>query len=216
MTLSRKGAKSGTHSRNLRSTGTKVEECVQGISELHAALEKQTRSTHSRARRSTHLCIAEALEQQTATAEVLQAISSSPAELGTIFQAMLEKAVRLCEARLGVLYRYESGFFHPAALAGAPPALADFIWQRGSFAPSVGAALDRLLQTKTGGPYPRPGKAAIPGPLGRPLWARDLISTFQCSRMMNWSASSQSGARRCGRSPTSRLSWSRISQTRPS
>ena len=146
--MSRKGAKSGTHSRNLRSTGTKVEECVQGISESHAALESKLEAL-TRELAEARTCIAEALEQQTATAEVLQAISSSPAELGTIFQAMLEKAVRLCEARLGVLYRYESGFFHPAALAGAPPALADFIWQRGSFAPSVGAALDRLLQTKT-------------------------------------------------------------------
>ena len=66
-----------------------------------------------------------------------------------MFDAMLTNATRLCEAILGALYRYEGGLFHPAALTGAPPALADFIWQRGSFVPAVGAALDRLLQTKT-------------------------------------------------------------------
>ena len=92
--------------------------------------------------------LTEALEQQAATSEVLGVISSSPGELEPVFQAMLANATRLCEARLGILYRYDNGLFHPAALVGAPPALADFIWQRGPFIPPVGAALDRLLQTK--------------------------------------------------------------------
>ena len=92
--------------------------------------------------------LTEALEQQAATSEVLGVISSSPGELEPVFQAMLANATRLCEARLGILYRYDNGLFRPAALVGAPPALADFVWQRGPFIPHVGAALDRLLQTK--------------------------------------------------------------------
>jgi len=47
-----------------------------------------------------------------------------------------------------MLYRYDNGLFHPAALVGATPALADFIWKRGPFVPPTGIALDRLLRTK--------------------------------------------------------------------
>ena len=58
----------------------------------------------------------EALEQQTATSEVLKVISSSTGELHPVFQAMLENAVQICEARFGVLFRYEDGKFRQAAM----------------------------------------------------------------------------------------------------
>src|SRR4029077_1198952 len=92
--------------------------------------------------------LTESLEQQTATAEVLQVISSSPGELEPVFQSMLENATRVCEAKFGVMFHYDAGVFRPAALLGVPPALAEAIQQRGSFYPSAGAALDRLLRTK--------------------------------------------------------------------
>jgi GAF domain-containing protein len=73
--------------------------------------------------------LTEALEQQTATSDVLQVISNSPGELQPVFESMLENAVRICEAKFGVLHRYESGLFYPVAAQGIPPALAEHLRQ---------------------------------------------------------------------------------------
>src|SRR5262245_21209506 len=92
--------------------------------------------------------LSESLEQQTATSEVLRVISSSPGELEPVFQAMLEKAVRICEAKFGTLFRYGDRAFYPAAMVNAPSAYAEFMHRRESFQAPPGTLLDRLLRTR--------------------------------------------------------------------
>ena len=69
----------------------------------------------------------ESLQQQTATADVLRVISASPGELEPVFQAMLENAVRLCEAKFAMLFLYEENQFRAVAKWNIPPAYGEFL-----------------------------------------------------------------------------------------
>src|SRR5262245_58543143 len=93
--------------------------------------------------------LSEALEQQTATSEVLRVIASSPVELDAVFDAILANATRLCAAKFGIMFFYEEGAFRVAALHQVTPALAEFQRRRGAFQPPPGGPLDRLLRTRS-------------------------------------------------------------------
>ena len=69
--------------------------------------------------------LAEAQEQQAATADVLRIIANSPGDLEPVFKAMLANAVRICGAKFGTLYRYDGKTLHVAALHNAPREFAD-------------------------------------------------------------------------------------------
>jgi signal transduction histidine kinase len=92
--------------------------------------------------------LTESLEQQTATSQVLDVISSSPGELEPVFQAMLENAVRICNAKFGVLYLYGGGKFRSAALANPSPEFEAFLKERGEFVPDPRTALGRIVETR--------------------------------------------------------------------
>jgi GAF domain-containing protein len=90
----------------------------------------------------------ESLEQQTATADVLKVISSSPGELEPVFNAMLENATRLCEAKFGTLYLFENGKFCPVALVGASPEWQTYVKERGAFVPTPDQPIGQLQETR--------------------------------------------------------------------
>jgi signal transduction histidine kinase len=107
--LSRKGAKSRTHPRSRRVKKTKAKAHVEHVHKSNADLQKQ---------------LAEALERQAATSEVLRLISSSPGELQPVFDAILSNATRICEAKFGDLYLRDGDAFRMAATHDSPSAYA--------------------------------------------------------------------------------------------
>jgi two-component system, NtrC family, sensor kinase len=92
--------------------------------------------------------LSEALEQQTATSEVLKVISTSPGELEPVFQAMLENAVRICGARFGNLFLCEGDGFRVGATHGAPPAYVDYMRREPVFFQNPKVGLGLILKTK--------------------------------------------------------------------
>ena len=90
----------------------------------------------------------ELLQQQTATADVLKVISSSPGELNAVFEAMLENAVRICGATFGNLWLREGDGFRVGATRGAPTAYVDYLRSQDVFHPDPRVGLGQVLRTK--------------------------------------------------------------------
>ena len=89
----------------------------------------------------------ESLEQQTATSEVLKVISSSQGDLEPVFQAMLENAVRICDASFGMLFRIKDGLVSAVAMVGVPSQFAEF-WRRGPQRPGPRTAFAHMIEEK--------------------------------------------------------------------
>ena len=92
--------------------------------------------------------LTEALEQQTATSEVLQTISKSPGELQPVFRTMLANAVQICDAKFGNLLLFEDGAFRTVALHGAPQPYLEERQREPVIQPKPGSDLDQLIKTK--------------------------------------------------------------------
>src|SRR5262249_37524371 len=126
--------------RKLRSSGTKARAHVSSgpnsLIELKKQLEARTRE------------LAEALEQQAASSEILSAISSSPGELTPVFDTILKNAMRLCKAEMGHILRAEAGALHVTAMRGAQPGYAAFLRERGPWRPAPHGATAIAMKEK--------------------------------------------------------------------
>src|SRR5512139_3058445 len=107
---------SGKHRKGQRTTKPKVRKATT------AHITARSPKEFDRLRRERD----EALRQLAATSEVVRVISNSSGDLKPVFRAALEQAARICEAKFGMVFRYEGGLFHLVASLDLPPALADF------------------------------------------------------------------------------------------
>jgi class 3 adenylate cyclase len=119
---------------------------VQNFAAQAVIAIENTRLLNELRQRTTDLT--EALEQQTATSEVLQVISSSPGDLEPVFATILEKAVRICDAKFGNIYRWDGEAFHLVAAQNTPPAFAEFR-QRSPVHPDPKVGIGRMLTRKS-------------------------------------------------------------------
>ena len=117
----------------------------------------------------------ESLQQQTATSDVFKVISSSPGELEPVFQAMLENATRICEAKFASLLRFDGKAFHLAAEVGMPTEYVEFQRRRGPFQPQPGGDLERVLLTKRESHTSDAAANAVSAPSARLGGARSTV-----------------------------------------
>jgi GAF domain-containing protein len=136
----------GIFRQEVRPFSDKQIELVQNFANQAVIAIENTRLLKELRQRTADLT--ESLEQQTATSEVLQIISSSPGDLQPVFQAMLENAARICEAAFGAMHRYDGESFYPVALLNAPEPWAKFLHQRGRFRPEPGNNFDRAWKSR--------------------------------------------------------------------
>jgi signal transduction histidine kinase/putative methionine-R-sulfoxide reductase with GAF domain len=113
---------------------TFADQAVIAIENAHLFEEVQARTRE----------LTEALEQQTATSEVLSVISSSPGDLEPVFRAMLANALRICEAKFGHLLLYDGERFRAAHLHGVPQSYRS-LWERGPLSPGPNTGLGRMV-----------------------------------------------------------------------
>jgi signal transduction histidine kinase len=121
-------------------------ELVQNFARQAVIAIENTRLLNELRQRTDDLT--ESLEQQTATSNVLEVISSSPDSLEPVFQSIPENATRICEAKFGNLALYEQGVSRDAALHNPPPAFAELRQRDPVLRPGPDHPLSQIIQTK--------------------------------------------------------------------
>jgi signal transduction histidine kinase/HAMP domain-containing protein len=126
-------------------TGDELEALANQFNDMAGRLEDSYADLERKVEDRTRE-LSESLDQQTATAEVLRVISGSPGELEPVFDAMLENATRICEAKFGVMFRYEAGTYQVEAMRDVPPEFAAEL-QRAAIVAGPHTGLGRIAHT---------------------------------------------------------------------
>jgi signal transduction histidine kinase/HAMP domain-containing protein len=127
-------------------TGDELEALAEEFNRMAAELQKSYADLESKVEERTAE-LRQALDQQTATAEMLQIINGSPGDLAPVFDVLLDKATQLCGASFGLLGIYQGERFQTAAMRGVPPELAE-LETRNPTEPGTRAGFARLAQGK--------------------------------------------------------------------
>ena len=127
-------------------TGDEVEALAEQFNSMTAQLQESYTGLERKVEERTRE-LTEALEQQTATSEILRVISSSPTDIQPVFAAILSHATRLCDAQLGHLFLYDGEAYHAVAYPGANPEWAAIL-ARGPIRPGPKTGLGRVARER--------------------------------------------------------------------
>ena len=126
-------------------TGDEIERLAEQFNRMTSQLRESYANLEQKVEERTRE-LSEALEQQTATSEILRVISSSPNDLTPVFDAMLESALRLCDANSGFLFLYDGQAYRAVAHRGAAGAFAELMQKAHRAGPHTG--LGRIVIEK--------------------------------------------------------------------
>jgi GAF domain-containing protein/signal transduction histidine kinase len=127
-------------------TGDEFEGLAHQFNDMGARLQESYSGLEQKVEARTRE-LSESLEQQTATADVLQVISSSPGDLQPVFKSMLNNALRICEAKFGQLLLFDGSGFLPAELHNSPTEYGE-LFKDGPLIPGPRTALGRVIASK--------------------------------------------------------------------
>jgi len=126
-------------------TGDEIEALAEQFNQMTSQLRESYANLEQKVEARTRE-LTEALEQQTATSEILRVISGSPNDLAPVFDAILESGMRLCDAHLGILFLYDGEAYQLVAQRGATHAFAEVMQKPRRPGPHTG--LGRILVEK--------------------------------------------------------------------